>query len=101
MKKCFIVTVELEEAVWAETPEEAKQIARKERAFNEGLSGCTEGDMDAAPATHYPAGYEDDSYVYGASGENDPDTLKEALEQTPEYQAANERLQKLVEAHKK
>lgn len=84
-KKCWIVSVELEVMVFAETVEDAKRLA-KDDIRDEGRY-LSEVDLQAAPATHVPVGYDLD-WEIGAKGE--AITVADALAKTPEYVAAQE-----------
>ena len=88
-KKCYIVSVEIETPVWAESAEEAKKYALRD-ALNEEINNLTEHDLSAAPASYMPAGWDNDCLVWGKDT-NDM-TLGEALKNTPEYAETLNRL---------
>lgn len=87
--KCFVVRVELEALVFAETADAARRAGR-DSIRDEGR-GISEHDLEAEPATYVPFGYElDDELDAGV-------TVAEALSQTPEYQRAMARHRRSVE----
>lgn len=88
-KKCWVVSVELEALVWAESADEAKRIGVKD--IQAEASNLYYPDSHAAPATHVPYGYEMGDEFF-RTGEQSI-TVAEALAMTPEFVAAQKRLE--------
>jgi len=76
--KLWIVGVEIEIPVVAETAEEAREIAYRD-ALQEACRQLSERDLVVRNFQTIPAGYEDDSLVWH-DGKMGDVTLKEAME---------------------
>ena len=80
--KCFLVSLEVEVPVWAETEKDAREIAQTKRVIQNDVNDNPPHAMDfnVSVARHIPDGWDDESIIYSRGEEI---TLKKALEQTP------------------
>lgn len=77
--KLYTVSVELETLVWAESPGEAREIAKDNYAFEDQLSNLYYGDYDARETGGIlPCGWTPDALVY--HGERSDLTVKECMD---------------------
>ena len=93
MKKLFVVTIETEIVVAAETPEEAVEAADDAHRDLDSYSFS----RHAMEMTHLPADWDLDSIPYGAREEADPDrTIKNWIDAgaAEKYTALREKLSK-------
>lgn len=75
-KQLYNVTIELVCMVYAESPEDAKEIARGKRAFEDDLACNGTADAEVRIADYMPGMYAKDELVY--SSEDRDITVKEA-----------------------
>jgi hypothetical protein len=93
-KRLYVVSVETEMVVLAESPQEAKEIAGTEQLE----WSVDDASFSALPMMHMPVGWEADNIPFGEGDADDPDLSIEAwIERgaAPEYKQLRERIQEV------